>query len=203
MGWPPDPGDSGEHPKGGQFVYPADLAGWRAWLDAHHASERQVWLILPKKECPQPGISLSDAVDEALCWGWIDSRPGTVDAVRWSVTVTPRTPGGKWSAVHRRRIGELLAAGRVAAPGLASIAASRKDGSWSALDSSEALQLPVDLLNALSKTAAASEGWAAFPPATRTSLVHWMQDSRRSSIRAERVRQIVRGAKVGKPPVDL
>jgi uncharacterized protein YdeI (YjbR/CyaY-like superfamily) len=201
--WPPDPGDAGDHPSGGRFVFPADLASWRAWLEAHHDRERQVWLILPKKGVGLPGLALAEAVDEALCWGWTDSRPGTVDELRWALAVMPRQPGSVWSPVNRRKVETLLAAGRIAPPGLATIEAARRDGSWSRLGASDALELPVDLVKALARDPAASEGWRAFPPLQRERMLAWILDSRRPSMRAARIRDVVAGARDRTAPLAM
>ena len=198
--WPPEPGSSGEHPEGGLFIFPEDLPSWRAWLAVHHATQVRVWVILPRPKSGLAGISLADAADEAMCWGWIDSRPASLDTLRWALAMTPRPVRMQWSEPSRARAEALRVAGRMTEVGQRVIDAARRDGSWTGVAASEALTLPVDLLRPLTKDPAAAAGWAALPENTRITLLHWVQDSPRQSVRAERVKRVVAGVKAGNPP---
>lgn len=200
-GWPPEPGETGTHADGSPFVFPRDIAEWRGWLERSHAGERQVWLILPKPGSGLAGISLAEAADEALCWGWIDSRPSALDDSRRALRMSPRPPRSAWSEPARKRVAALQAAGRMTPAGLAVVEAARRDGSWTGIAAAEALNLPVDLLRPLSADPAAAAGWAAFPKDTRAMLQNWVQDSPRQSVRAERVKRVVAGAKAGRSPL--
>jgi uncharacterized protein YdeI (YjbR/CyaY-like superfamily) len=198
--WPPEPGDAGEHPANGRYLFPDGLPAWREWLSVHHASERRVLLVLPRPQSGLAGIALAEAADEALCWGWIDSRPAALDALRWALEMAPRPARIPWSEPLRKRAESLVASGRMTAVGLAGIEAARRDGSWTGVAASEAHSLPVDLLRPLTNDPAAAAGWAAWPEQTRRTLLHWVQDSARQSVRADRVRRLVAGAKTGRPP---
>ncbi len=132
-------------------VHPLTREEWRAWLEAHHASEPGVWLVSFKTVTGKPRVSWDDAVDEAICFGWIDSVQRTIDDERLMQLITPRKPGSPWSAVNKRRIERLQAEGRLAPAGITRIEAAKRDGSWTAADAVEALTVPPDLAAALAR----------------------------------------------------
>jgi uncharacterized protein YdeI (YjbR/CyaY-like superfamily) len=200
-GAPPEPGAEGIWTDGVAVFFPESRAAWRAWLKANHGAVERLWLVLPKKGSGLPGISNDEAVEEALCFGWIDSRPGKVDETRWLLQFTPRKPGSVWSKPNKLRVETLLAAGLMAAPGLAAVERAKRDRSWSALDSSDALELPVDLLRALERDPAAAAGWERFAPSTRKPLLFWVSDAKRAKTRTDRIARIVQGAKAGRSPL--
>jgi len=109
-------------------------AEWRAWLEQHHARPEGVWLISSKKATGKPRVAYEEAVEEALCFGWIDSIQRTLDDERAMLWFAPRKPRTGWSKLNKQRIERLTAAGLMAPAGLAKIEAARQDGSWSALD---------------------------------------------------------------------
>ena len=101
----PEPGDAGAWTDGVAFLFPLDRATWRTWLEANHATEPRVWVVLTKKGSGLAGIGAAEAAEEALCFGWIDSRPGKIDAARWMLQFTPRRPGSVWSKINKDRPG--------------------------------------------------------------------------------------------------
>ena len=121
---------------------------WRAWLTEHAASSPGIWLITWKKGFG-PHLAYDDVVEEALCFGWVDSQPRTVDDQRTSRLLTPRRPGSSWSRVNKQRVQRLTEAGLMTPAGLAAVRAARAGGSWSALDQVEELAVPPDLRAAL------------------------------------------------------
>lgn len=197
----PEPGDAGAWDDGVAFVFPPDRTIWRAWLEANHATAPRVWVVLTKKDSPLAGIGVPEAVEEALCFGWIDSRPCKIDDARWMLQFTPRRPGSVWSRINKGRIERLLAAGLVAPPGLAAIERAKRDRSWAALDSSDALELPIDLVRALERDPASSAGWERWPPSTRKHLLFWISDAQRARTRADRIARTAQGAKDGVNPL--
>ena len=126
-----------------------DRAAWRDWLAANHSNLGSIWLVISKKGARQPGLSYADAVEEALCFGWIDSRPNKLDAAHYLLLVSPRQRGSVWSRLNKERIARLDSLGLLEEPGLAKIAAAKIDGSWFALDEVEALHLPTAIAEAL------------------------------------------------------
>ncbi len=129
-----------EHPR----IEISDRDAWRAWLEANHAQGVGVWVVTYKKHCGDRHVPWPDVVREALCFGWIDCRTRRVDHDRTSVLVTPRKPGSMWSAVNRRHVVELEAAGAMRPAGQRLVDAARADGSWTWLDDIEALVVPDD-----------------------------------------------------------
>ena len=179
-----------------------DRAAWRAWLEANHATSPGVWLIYWKKAGGPGRLSYADAVEEALCFGWIDSRPGKVDAIRTKITMTPRKPGSAWSTVNKGRIARLVAAGLMTPAGQAKIDAARRDGSWDIYDQLETLTIPDDLAAALADDPAAGEGFGAFSPSSRKALLLWVAMAKQPATRAHRIEKIVEGARSGASPLD-
>jgi uncharacterized protein YdeI (YjbR/CyaY-like superfamily) len=168
----------------------ASRGQWRAWLAAHHAQPTGVWVVTRKKASVPIGSEYVSAVDlneECLCFGWIDSKPGRVDDERTALLCTPRKPGSGWSLVNKQRLERLLAAGRVAPPGLAAIEAAKADGSWTKLDGVDALAVPDDLAAALAAHAPARANFDAFPPSARRGILEWIAQAKRPGTRAARV----------------
>jgi uncharacterized protein YdeI (YjbR/CyaY-like superfamily) len=198
---PPEPDEIGVWADGVPFYFPSSRAGWRRWLERNHDAVDRLWLVLPKKGSGLPGVSTDEAVEEALCFGWIDSRPGKVDEARWVLQFTPRKPGSVWSKPNKERVERLLAAGLMAPAGLAAVERAKRDRSWSALESSDALELPIDLLRALERDPAAAAGWERFAPSTRKPLLFWIADAKRPRTRADRIARAVQGAKDGRSPL--
>jgi uncharacterized protein YdeI (YjbR/CyaY-like superfamily) len=112
-----------------------DRAEWRAWLAEHHASAPGVWLILQKKGSGQASVNYEEAVEEALCFGWIDSLARSLDATRYQQVFTPRKRRSPWSQSNKERVARLSAQGLMAPAGLAAVEAAQRDGAWTTFDS--------------------------------------------------------------------
>lgn len=174
-------------------VYIADRAALRAWLTAHHADHGPIWLVYDKKSAAGPrALSYDDIVEEALCFGWIDSVSGSVDAKRSRLYFSPRKPGSVWSALNKKRIASLLARGLMTPAGQAKIDAARLDGSWTTLDAAEALRVPPDLARALKAKPAAKKHFDAFPPGVRKQILAWVLTAKRPETRTDRIAQTVK-----------
>ncbi len=137
---------------------PADRAAWRAWLAANHETARGVWAVTYRRAAGKPVVSYEALVEEALCFGWIDSTGRTLDNERGMLRFTPRRRGSVWSRPNKERVERLIAAGSMTAAGLRAIEAARADGSWDALNDVDALIVPDDLAAALAGDAAAGGG---------------------------------------------
>jgi uncharacterized protein YdeI (YjbR/CyaY-like superfamily) len=175
-------------------VHPKTRAEWREWLETHHATASGVWLVYYRKETGKARVSWDDAVDEALCFGWIDSVQRRLDAERTMLRFSPRKPKSGWSKINKARITRLIANGLMAPAGLAKIKAAKRDGSWRALDSVERLQIPPDLGKALDANATARRHFDAFPPSSRKIILTWIASAKRAETRAKRVAETVRQA---------
>jgi uncharacterized protein YdeI (YjbR/CyaY-like superfamily) len=165
---------------------------WRRWLEANHLVSRGVWVVTSKKSALAPGarwVSPRDVNEECLCFGWVDSRPGSVDEARSALLCTPRTPGSGWSRVNKERLEALLAAGRVHRSGLDAIERAKADGSWSRLDEVDALIVPADLAAALDRLSPARDHFDRFPPSTRKAILEWIAQAKTDGTRSRRVEE--------------
>ena len=183
-----------------EFVEPADRAEWRAWLAAHHATSPGIWLAVGKKGNTVTKLSYEDAVEEALCFGWIDSTVNRLDAHRFKQLFTPRKPGGTWARTNKDRVERLIAAGLMTPAGLASIAAAKADGSWTLLDEVEGLVIPEDLASALRASPAAERGFHDLPDSQKKMALYRIQTAKRPETRARRIAETVSAASSGRLP---
>jgi uncharacterized protein YdeI (YjbR/CyaY-like superfamily) len=177
---------------------PASRAEWRQWLADHHASAPGVWLVYFKKETGHPSVTYPEAVEEALCFGWIDSHPRKLDAERTQLLFTPRKPKSGWSKVNKERLARLEAAGLLMPAGLAAIARAKQNGAWESLDAAEAGTVPDDLAAALAADATAGRNFAAFSPTARKMILTWVLGAKQPATRARRVAETVRLAALNK-----
>jgi uncharacterized protein YdeI (YjbR/CyaY-like superfamily) len=175
-------------------VHPRTRPAWRRWLSAHHASSPGIWLVLDKID---PRLAYPEARDEALCFGWVDSRPGKLDAASYKLLVTPRRRGSVWSKINKDRVEALIAGGLMMPSGLAKIAAAQRDGSWTTLDAIENLEMPAELVAALALDATAKANFDGFPRGVRKNILGWISAARRTETRAARVTETVRLAARG------
>lgn len=173
-------------------LYVTDRDEWRAWLEAHHASEKMVWLIFYKKSSGQVGIAYDEAVEEALCYGWIDSIVKKVDEERRAQKFTPRKPKSNWSESNKQRVRKLIEAGRMTEAGLAKIG--------NALDHSEPPEVtqpkpePVilpELEEALANNQKASENFDRFTPAYKALALKWITAAKKAETRAMRMEEFI------------
>jgi uncharacterized protein YdeI (YjbR/CyaY-like superfamily) len=154
--------------------YPASRQEWRKWLSENHATAGHVWLILYKKESGVPSLLYAEAVEEALCVGWIDSKPNKRDTESYWLFFAERKPKSVWSKLNKTRISSLLKSGLMTKAGLAKIDAAKKDGSWKALDDIEEYKMPKALSLALKKNKKAMANFEAFPPGVKKQLYQWI-----------------------------
>jgi uncharacterized protein YdeI (YjbR/CyaY-like superfamily) len=178
--------------------FAATRAEWRAWLEVNHASEKSVWLVFNKKTSGLPHVSYEESVEEALCFGWVDSKPAKVDEVRSSLYFAPRKPKSGWSRPNKERVARLLEAGLMTEAGLAKIEAAKRDGSWTLLDAVENLEIPADLEVALAAVPLATENFAAFPRSARRGILEWIMQAKRPETRASRIAETARLAGLNK-----
>lgn len=177
-------------------------AEWREWLSKHHLQPESVWVVTWKKG-RGPHVPYGDIRDEALCFGWIDSRPAKLDENRSMLLLSPRRPGSGWSRINKERVMVLEAEGRMAPPGWAKIEAAKNDGTWTALDEAHALTTPDDLAQALAEHPPAAERFASFPLSTQRAILEWITLAKRPETRAKRVEEIAtlaaRGERANQP----
>jgi uncharacterized protein YdeI (YjbR/CyaY-like superfamily) len=182
-------------------IYATNAADLHDWLAANHATSRAVWLVFYKKASGLPSVSWSDAVDEALCFGWIDSKVKQVDEERYEQYFTPRKPTSVWSQINKEKVDRLIAEGRMEEPGMRAIEVAKKNGSWTILDGPNALVVPDDLAAALDAEPAARRGYEGFSASTKRAILAWIALAKRPDTRDRRIATAVADAAVGRRPV--
>lgn len=175
-----------------ELLEPASRTEWREWLAAHHADSQGVWLAVGKKGNTITALTYEDAVQEALCFGWIDSTVRTLDADRFRQLLTPRKRGSNWSASNKIRVERLIAEGLMTPAGLSAIERAQADGSWTLLDDVEALVMPPDLVAALAAESGARAAFDATPAGSRKLALYWIASAKRPETRAARIAETVR-----------
>jgi uncharacterized protein YdeI (YjbR/CyaY-like superfamily) len=173
-------------------VHPKSRAEWRAWLAEHHSSRTGVWLVTYKKATGKPRVEYEESVEEALCFGWIDSKANKLDEERSLLWFAPRKLRTGWSAPNKARVERLAEAGLMSPAGQAKVIAAKADGSWSSLDAVEALVVPEDLARALAGFPLAEERFNAFPRSVKRGILEWICSARKPDTRASRVAQTAR-----------
>lgn len=171
--------------------YPRNRQAWRNWLQKNHATKQSVWLIMYKKSSGKPTILYNEVVEEALCFGWIDSVPRKRDAESSFLYISVRKAKSGWSALNKTRIEKLLRENKMAADGLQKIEAAKKDGSWSALDKIEALEMPAALQKALTRNKKALAHFNGFPSSVRKQLFLWVESAKTPVTKEKRITGIV------------
>jgi len=180
---------------------PASRAEWRAWLAANHGDSTGVWLVVQKRRSTLPGVGYDEAVEEALCFGWIDSRVRRLDEDRFEQWYCPRRRGSIWSQPNKERVERLKRAGLMAPAGLARVETAMGDGSWGLLDEIEALVVPADLAAAL-EAAGSAGGFEGLPASARRQVLYWVSTARRPQTRAQRITAVVEAAAQGRTPLS-
>lgn len=173
-----------------------DQAAWRQWLVENHATQTAVWLIGYRKSSNMTCVAHSDAVDEALCFGWIDSKRTRRDDQSFYQFFSRRKPKSAWSKVNKAKVERLIAAGQMAPAGLEIIALAKETGTWNLLDEIEEEVMPADLAAAFVDHETARMNFAAFPPSARKGILHWIIQAKTAETRARRVAETVAQAAV-------
>ncbi|MEQ9377908.1 MAG: YdeI/OmpD-associated family protein [Imperialibacter sp.] len=172
-------------------LHAASQQAWREWLEVNHETEKSVWLIIYKKESGTPSVYYPEAVDEALCFGWIDSKPNKRDEKSYFQFFAKRNPKSKWSGVNKRKVTRLLNEGRMAPAGQKMVELARQTGTWEALNDVEALSIPHDMEALLKNTPAAATNFSSFPPSTRRGILEWISNAKKPETRQKRIEETV------------
>ena len=174
---------------------------WAAWLAEEHERSEGVWLQLAKKGSGEQTVTYAEAVEVALCWGWIDGQKRASSDTHSLQRFTRRRPRSKWSKINRAKAEALIARGEMQPPGLAAVEAAKADGRWdAAYDSPRTATVPDDLRAALDANPAAAAFFATLKSASRYSILYRLQDAKRRETRARRIAQFVAMLAEGKAP---
>jgi uncharacterized protein YdeI (YjbR/CyaY-like superfamily) len=176
-------------------------AEWRRWLRRNHARSDGEWVFIYKKDANRTGLRYQDALDEALCFGWIDGQVRAVDRDRFRQRWTPRRKRSIWSESNKARVRRLVAAGRLAAAGLAQVRAAKRDGRWARVLAAPRLaRIPPALATALRADPQAARNFARLAPSYRRLYNAWVADAKQDATRRRRVEAIVRRSRENRKP---
>jgi uncharacterized protein YdeI (YjbR/CyaY-like superfamily) len=177
-----------------EIIDVASREEWRAWLEAHHEQQESILLVTWRKGTSPRYIPTPEIVEEALCFGWIDSTRRKLDEDRSTLLISPRRPRSGWSAINKARVEKLIAEGKMTPAGMAKIEQAKADGSWTRLDDLDDETLPDDLELSLMSTPDALRHFEAFPPSYRRMAIGWVRDAKRPETRERRIARIVSAA---------
>ena len=177
-----------------ETYYPKSRTDWRKWLEKNHESEQSVWLVHFKSSTKVASLTWSEAVDEALCFGWIDSTRKTIDEERYMQYFSKRKPNSMWSKINKEKVDQLIQNNQMTQAGLASVEIAKQNGSWTFLDEVEALVIPEDLAAALADHEGAIDYFDGLSKSAKKILLHWIISAKRPETRQKRVLEIAENA---------
>ena len=169
---------------------PKNQKEWREWLKKNHQSKQSVWLILYKKESNKPLIGWSGAVDEALCYGWVDSVRRSVDKEKFMQFFSIRKPKGTWSKINKEKVNQLINKGLMAQAGLEAIETAKQNGSWTILDTVEELKIPRDLAKEFKAQPGSKDYFLSLSKSVRKMILQWIVLAKRPETRQKRITEI-------------
>jgi uncharacterized protein YdeI (YjbR/CyaY-like superfamily) len=174
-----------------EIVYPKNKLEWRKWLNKNHTKKQSVWLVFYNKSSTKPTITWSEAVDEALCFGWIDSKKVAVDSEKSHQFFSKRKAQSTWSKINKAKIENLITNGQMTEAGLKCIDIAKQNGSWTILDAVEELIIPDDLELAFKGKKEAKEFFMGLSKSVKKMMLQWLVLAKRSETRQNRINEIV------------
>lgn len=183
-----------------ELFYAANKNQWRKWLEKNYNKKDGVWLVQYKRNSGVSTISWSDAVDEALCFGWIDSIKHPIDEEKFKQFFSKRKASSTWSKVNKEKVEQLIASGKMHPAGLACIEIAQKNGMWSILDTVDALEIPVDLEKAFRKIKGSKAFFESQSKTSKKGMLQWLVLAKRPETRQQRINEIAMLAGEGKKP---
>jgi len=189
----------------GEYHRFKDRDAWRRWLTLNHAQYEAIWVVLQKVKSPNEGIRYDEALDEALCFGWIDGKVKRLDEYEHVQWFSPRRRSSPWSRRNRDKTQILIEEGLMTYAGLAEIERAKKNGMWEAAYApKEPTIISDELLDALKSNKVANDNFKAFPNSARFMYAHWVNKAKRESTKAKRIKQVVERAEANKKPgIDM
>jgi uncharacterized protein YdeI (YjbR/CyaY-like superfamily) len=175
-----------------QYLEFADRDQWRMWLEAHHAEADEAWLVQYRRGFEEAGLGYEAAVEEALCFGWIDGLLRRLDERRYLLRYTPRRPDSVWSVNNIQRVGRLTGEGRMTQAGLNAIAEAKESGQWEAAIRREQVDIiPSELKEVLNQIEGATAAYHALPDSRKKQFIYWLQTAKRPATKRRRIEKIV------------
>ena len=186
--------------KEAETYYPKSRAEWRKWLEQNHQSEQSVWLVYYKTSTKKASLSWSDAVEEALCFGWIDSTKKTIDKESYMQYFSRRKSNSTWSKINKDKVEKLVYNNLMTKAGFDIIEIAKQNGSWTILDDVEALVMPEDLKDALESYNGSMEYYESLSKSGKKGLLYWVISAKRTETRQKRILEIAENASKKKKP---
>ncbi len=177
-----------------ESFYPSSQEEWRNWLIENHLSKESIWLVYFKKKSGKPSISWSQAVDEALCFGWIDSKAKPIDDEKYCQFFTKRKPKSVWSKINKQKIERFIEQNLISEAGYKSIELAKQNGSWTILDEVEELIIPNDLEIEFEKKPGSKDFFLTLSKSVKKSILQWLVMAKQESTRNKRIEEIVDSA---------
>ncbi len=174
--------------------YPENKAEWRKWLEENHYKVQSVWVVFYKKASVNPSITWSDAVDEALCFGWIDSKKIAIDSEKSHQFFSRRKAQSTWSKINKEKVTRLIESGWMTKAGLESIERAKENGSWTILDTVEELIISDDLEEAFEANPGSKEFFLSLSKSIRKMMLYWVVSAKRPETRQNRIIEIAESA---------
>lgn len=184
-----------------ETVYASDRKAWREWLEKNHLTSSGIWLVYYKVKSEKASIRYAEAVKEALCFGWIDSKIKSLDKDSYKQIFTPRKAKSVWSKLNKQYIEELIQQGLMTEVGLKKIETAKQDGAWTALDEIEALIVPMDLRQALEANEIASQNFEVFSNSLKKNILSWISSAKRPETRLKRIKKTINSAMQKRSPL--
>lgn len=173
-----------------ETFYPKHKQEWREWLIENHTQKQSIWLVCYKKQANVPTITWSDAVDEALCFGWIDSTRKSIDSDKFIQFFTRRKPNSNWSKINKEKIERLIGEDLMFQAGLESVERAKKNGSWTILDTVEELFIPEDLETAFEANPGAKDYFLNLSKSVKKMILYWVVSAKRPETRQKRINEV-------------
>ena len=172
---------------GMKTFYAVNRKTWRNWLAKNSDKEKSVWLIIYKNDATKKSVTYIEAVEEALCFGWIDSKANKKDEESFYLFFAKRNPASNWSKINKERVIKLIDRGLMNSKGMEIIEMAKMNGSWTALDKIESLELPMDLKKALKQNPEVAKHFDVFPRSVKKGILEWIQNAKKKETREKRI----------------
>ena len=172
-------------------LYFTSRQDWRAWLEKNHALEKEAWLVHYKKHTGKYGLSYEDAVEEALCFGWIDGLLKSLDSERYALRYSPRKSKAVWAESNKKRVEKLIAQGLMTEAGLKTIRQAKENGEWDNATWRETLEIPPDLAEALASRKGATQNFQRLTSSRQKQLIWWITSAKRKETREKRINETI------------
>jgi uncharacterized protein YdeI (YjbR/CyaY-like superfamily) len=178
-------------------ITPKSRSDFRSWLKKNCKQSESIWVVIYKISSGKVNLLLSDVVEEALCFGWIDSVPGKIDSEKYKLLVSPRRPTSVWSAINKLKVKKLIRLRLMTSAGLAKIKQAKANGSWDKLNASDRFEIPKELISGFKKNKKATQFWEAVAPSSKRAILEWINAAKTETTKTKRIKETVRLSAIG------